>query len=124
MTTRRDFLKKATVIPVMGMLPGSTASHENPRRDAKAEADLERLRQLCLARLPHRYEQTRFPQATGRLNHELAILDLLGRADDFLAMAELAKFAREGSIPLRLTGSGCSSIIPYLFGFSDVDPIR
>ena len=124
MTTRRNFLKKTTVIPVMGMLPASVVSHGSPRREAKAETNLERLRRLCLARVSDRYEQTRLPQATARLDHELAILDRLGRVDEFLAVGELTDFAQEEGIPLRLTGSGCSSIIPYLVGLSDVDPIR
>ena len=124
MTTRRDFLKKATVIPVAGMLPGSVVSPGSPRKDARAETDMERLRRLCLDRMPDRYERAYFVQATQRLDHELAILDRIGRVDEFLAVAELVEFARDESIPLRLTGSGCSSIIPYLLGFSDVDPVR
>ena len=124
MTTRRDFLRKTTVIPVMGMLPSSVVSHGSQKEDAKVETDLERLRRLCLARISDRYKHTRFPHATGRLNRELAILDRLGRVDEFLAVVELVEFAQEESIPLRLKGSGCSSIIPYLVGLSDVDPIR
>jgi len=124
MSTRRDFLKKTAVIPVVGMLPSSVVSHGSQKGDAKAETDLERLRRLCLAKVPHRYEQTRLSQATGRLNHELAILEPLGRVDEFLAVTDLTVFAREEAIPLRLKGSGCSSIIPYLVGLSDVDPIR
>lgn len=124
MTTRRDFLKKTTVIPVVGMLPASNASRGDRSGKAKAETDLERLRRLCLARVCDRYEQTRLLQATARLDHELAILDRLGCVDEFLAVGELTKFAQEEGIPLRLTGSGCSSIIPYLVGLSDVDPIR
>lgn len=124
MTTRRDFLKKATVIPVAGMLPGSVVCPGSPRKDARAETDMERLRRLCLDGLSDRYERACFPRATQRLEHELAILDRIGRADEFLAVAELVEFAREEGIPLRLKASGCSSIIPYLLGFSDVDPIQ
>jgi DNA polymerase III alpha subunit len=123
MTSRRDFLKQTTVIPAIGMLPGSSVPHGSPKRDARAETDIERLRRLCLARVSGRYEQTRLAQATARLDHELGISDRLGRVDEFLAVGELAEFAQEERIPLRLKGSGCSSIIPYLFGFSDVDPV-
>lgn len=124
MTTRRDFLKKATVIPVAGMLPGSVVSPGSPRRNARAETDMQRLRRLCLDRLSDRYDKALFLLAAERLDHELAILDRIGRADEFLAVAELVEFAREEGIPLRLTASGCSSIIPYLLEFSDVDPIQ
>ena len=124
MTTRRDFLKKTIVTPVAGMLPGSVVSSESPRRNSRIETDRERLRRLCLDRLPDRYEQACFRQATRWLDHELAILDRLGRVDEFLAVAEIVEFAGQEDIPLRLTGSGCSSIIPYLLGFSDVDPLR
>jgi len=124
MTTRRDFLKRTTVIPVVGMLPASIASHGRLGRDAKPETNLERLRRLCLDRLQDRYEQACSPAAIRRLDHELAILDRLGRVDEFLAVGELTDFAHEEGIQLRLTGSACSSIIPYLVGLSDVDPIR
>ena len=124
MTTRRDFLKKTTVILVMGMLPGSVSFSGSPRRNARTETDVERLRRLCLDRLPDRYDQACFLQATERLNYELATLGRLGRVDQFLAMAELVEFAGEESIPLRLKGSGCGSIVPYLLGSSDADPIR
>ena len=123
MITRRNFLMKTTVTPVMGMLPESVVSLGIPAREAKAETNLERLRRLCLAGDSKRYEQAGFSQAIARLDHELAILDHLGRIDEFLAVVELADFAREEGMPLRLTGSGCSSIIPYLVGLSDVDPI-
>ena len=124
MTTRREFLKKITVIPVAGMLPASVVCSGDQGRTNGAKANLDRLRRLCLNRLLDQYEQACFARAARRLDHELAILDRIGRADDFLAVVELVAFAREESIPLRLTGSGCSSIIPYLLGFSDVDPIR
>lgn len=124
MTTRRDFLKKTTVIPVVAMLPDSAVTSGSRRRNPRAETDRERLQRLCLGKLPDRYEQARFPQATQRLYQEVAILDRLGRVDQFLAVAELVEFAREERIPLRLTGSGCSSIVPYLLGFSEVDPVR
>ena len=124
MTTRRDFLKQTTVIPVVGMLPASVVRSGKPRRTAGTETNLERLRRHCLDRLPGRYELSCFPSAIRRLDHELATLDRLGRVDEFLAVGELGEFAHEEGIQLRLTGSGCSSIIPYLVGLSDVDPIR
>jgi DNA polymerase III alpha subunit len=123
MTSRREFLKKTAVIPVAGMLPGSVVFLGSPKGNVRPETNLERLRRRCLDRLLHRYEQAWFPSAIRRLDHELAILDRLGRVDEFLAVGELAEFAQEEGIPLRLKGSGCSSIIPYLLGFSDVDPV-
>lgn len=77
--------------------------------EATAETNLEHLRRLCLARVSDRYEQTRLAQATARLDHELAIVDHLGRVDEFLAVVELAEFAREEGIPLRLTGMPTTS---------------
>jgi DNA polymerase III alpha subunit len=124
MTTRREFLKKTAVIPVAGMLPGSLASVGSPKGNVSPETNLERLRRHCLDRLPDRYEQASFPLAIRRLDYELAISDRLGRVDEFLAVGELTEFAQEEGIPLRLKGSACSSIIPYLLGFSDVDPVR
>ena len=124
MPNRREFLKETAVIPVAGMLPVMGRSVGCPNGNVQTETDLERLRRLCLAGLSGRYEQGCFPSARRRLDHELAILDRLGRVGEFLAVGEIAQFAREERIPLRLKGSGCSSMIPYLLGFSDVDPVE
>ena len=59
-----------------------------------------------------------------RVNHELGILRGLGGAEDFRVVGELAEFAREEGVALRLRAAGCSSILPYLLGLSDVDPLR
>jgi|LSQX01.2.fsa_nt_gb DNA polymerase III alpha subunit len=124
MSSRREFLRKTALIPVAGMLPGSVVSVGSPKGNVRPETNLERLRRLCLDRLRDRYEQACFPSAIRRLDHELATLDRLGRVDELLVVGELGEFAHEEGIQLRLTGSGCSSIIPYLVGLSDVDPIR
>lgn len=124
MTTRREFVKRASAIPVVGLWLESVASSESPRRIASGNSGIQGLRQLCLDRLSDRYGQACFHQANRRLDHELAILDRLGQIDEFLAVAELAGFCDEKGVPMKLTGSGCSSIITYLLGFSDVDPLR
>ena len=80
MTNRRDFLKKMAAVSVAGMLPGSTVSPGHLGKEAMTESDSDRLRRLCLEKLPDRFEQACFPQAIRRLNHELAILDSVGRA--------------------------------------------
>jgi len=124
MTTRREFLKKTAVIPVAGMLTGFAAPVGSPKGNVRPEANLERLRRRCLDQHLDRYGRSCSASAIERLDHELAILDRLGQIDEFLAVAELTGFCQEEGIPLKLKGSGCGSIIPYLLGFSDVDPVR
>jgi error-prone DNA polymerase len=55
---------------------------------------------------------------------ELQIVSRLGRDQEFLAAAEIARFARDQRIPCRLVGAGCSFLICYLLGVAEVDPIR
>jgi DNA polymerase III alpha subunit len=64
------------------------------------------------------------PQAAVQLDHELAILDRIGGTEDFLIAADIQRFAEAERIPFHLVGAGGNSIIPYLLGVSDIDPLR
>jgi DNA polymerase III alpha subunit len=124
MASRRDFLSKTTLASLAAALPMSASFSQTPERNAMLASSTEHLRRLCQAKLSERYEPACVAHASERLNHELQVLDRLGRVDEFLAVGELAQFAREEGIPFRLMGSGCSSIVAFLSGYSDVDPLR
>ncbi len=62
--------------------------------------------------------------ARQRLHTELAMIERLGFTSYFLLVAEIVEFARARGIPSVGRGSGASSIVAYVFGITNVDPIR
>ncbi|MDQ4501170.1 PHP domain-containing protein [Sinomonas sp. ASV322] len=85
------------------------------------------LAERCRAAVPDRY-----PGAVGdtddrvaaRLEHELGVIDGLGVAPYFLAVAELAETIRGMGVRSAVQGSGASSVVNYVLGISHVDPLR
>ncbi|MGH7742009.1 MAG: OB-fold nucleic acid binding domain-containing protein, partial [Candidatus Eiseniibacteriota bacterium] len=63
-------------------------------------------------------------RARARLDEELAVIANMGFTDYFLLVAEIVGFARASGIPTVGRGSGASSIVSYLLGITNVDPIR
>ena len=64
------------------------------------------------------------PEAAERLTYELNVISRLGFCEYFLVVADIVSFAREQGIPSVGRGSGASSIISYVLGITNVDPIR
>jgi DNA polymerase III alpha subunit len=86
------------------------------------DKNVSRLRKLCKAGIPNCYPLAHSFEADERLDEELAVVDRLGRAEEFLAAAGIHKFATKRDIPYRLIGAGCSSILTYLLGMTEVNP--
>jgi DNA polymerase III alpha subunit len=59
-----------------------------------------------------------------RLKQELLLIRQLGRVDEFRAVRTVSSLARNEHMPCRLAGAGCSSIVTFLMGASDVLPTR
>ena len=60
-----------------------------------------------------------------RLNYELSIIDKMGFNDYFLVVYDYVKFAKKNGIlvgPGR--GSGAGSLVSYVLGIVDIDPIK
>ncbi|MBX0359025.1 DNA polymerase III subunit alpha [Halobacillus sp. Nhm2S1] len=84
----------------------------------------EYLRELCEASLPQKYDAEDRHQAEERLNHELSIIASMGFSDYFLIVWDFISYARENGIhagPGR--GSAAGSIVSYLLGITQVDPL-
>jgi len=83
------------------------------------------LRRRTAAGLARRYEGAEaVRRARVRLVAELEIIEQLGFTDYFLLVAGIVDFARERGIPAMGRGSGASSIVAYVLGITDVDPLR
>ncbi len=58
-----------------------------------------------------------------RLNHELDVIESLGFAPYFLIMWDIVRWAREQGIRCAGRGSAADSIVTYVLGITEVDPI-
>ena len=72
--------------------------------------------------------QRRFGELTkaisDRLTHELSIIKDLGYEDYFLIVADIVRFAKEAKIPVGPgRGSSASSLVAYVLGITEVDPL-
>lgn len=80
---------------------------------------------LCFKNgLKWRYKNNPSGEARSRLKKELKIIIQRGFCRYFLAAAEIARFARKNNIPICGKGSSAGSIVSYILGISDIDPVR
>ena len=88
------------------------------------EADADAILLLrCEAGL-HRRGMTETPAVRERLTEELSVIRLLGYPTYFLTVAEIVDLIRGRGIRCAARGSGAGSLVNYLLGISDVDPMR
>ncbi|MCD0484825.1 DNA polymerase III subunit alpha [Streptacidiphilus sp. ASG 303] len=81
------------------------------------------LRERCEAGLSRRGLHRR-ADARRRLETELAVVDRLGLPSYFLTVAEVADLTRRAGIRVAARGSGAGSLVTYLLGISQVDPLE
>src|SRR4029077_17613859 len=81
------------------------------------------LRQRCEAGLGRR-TMTLTPQVQQRLDDELDVLSQLGYPTYFLTIAAVVALVKDMGVRCAARGSGAGSLVNYLLGVSDVDPLR
>jgi DNA polymerase-3 subunit alpha len=82
------------------------------------------LRDLCEDGLKKRYA-TVTEQIRRRLEYELSIIIRMGLASYFLIVWDFVHFARQNGIPVGPgRGSSAGSLVAYVLGITDVDPLR
>lgn len=60
-----------------------------------------------------------------RMNYEIGVIDKMGFSSYFLVVWDFLHFARSKSIPVGPgRGSGAGSLVAYLLGITDIDPLR
>ncbi|OGG71335.1 DNA polymerase III subunit alpha [Candidatus Kaiserbacteria bacterium RIFCSPLOWO2_01_FULL_51_21] len=83
----------------------------------------EELRRQALAGLPSRgFEKTE--EIMKRIDYELGIIAGKGFSAYFLVVADLLRFARSRRILTTTRGSAAGSLVSYLTGVTNVDPLR
>jgi len=82
------------------------------------------IRELCLEGMKSRYsEVTKEIQA--RLEHELNVIKKMGYTSYFLIVWDFIHYAKQNGIPVGPgRGSAAGSIVSYLLGITDLDPIK
>jgi DNA polymerase-3 subunit alpha len=96
-----------------------------PSSDSQTARDAQYLRQLCEEGLEKRYG-TREVSADirQRLDYELKIITSKNFCSYFLIVWDFCDFATRHGIPVGARGSGVGTMVGYLLGLSNVDPIR
>src|SRR3984957_1196098 len=83
------------------------------------------LRQLCQEGLTWRYGTTEVaPEIHQRLEHELKIIASKNFCSYFLIVWDFCNYARGQGIPVGARGSGVGTMVGYLLGLCNVDPVR
>jgi DNA polymerase-3 subunit alpha len=83
------------------------------------------LRELCEKGLEWRYGTREVsPEIRHRLEHELKIIVMKSFCSYFLIVWDFCNYAREHGIPVGARGSGVGTMVGYLLGLCNVDPIR
>ncbi|WP_339810075.1 DNA polymerase III subunit alpha, partial [Zunongwangia profunda] len=86
-------------------------------------SDEKLLRRLCKQRLPKRYPD-KSQQVEDRLERELNAIIKLGFVSYFLINLDIVEYARKKEYPFIGRGSGANSIVAYILGITNVDPIE
>ncbi len=81
------------------------------------------LRERCEAGFGRR-ALVRDDRALGRLEDELGVIQGLGYPSYFLTVADVVDLIKDMGVRVAARGSGAGSLVTYLLGISDVDPIR
>ena len=87
------------------------------------ETPASRLRALCRAGLRRRYPGLP-KEAEERLERELRVIEELGFVEYFLIVKDIVDFCHREGIPCVGRGSAADSLVSYVLGITQVDPIR
>ena len=115
-----------------------TLENKKVTDEARQEEAANYLRQLCFEGIDIRYNEEKlnnikekYPDKDpmqvvhDRLNHELEIIISKGMCDYLLIVYDFIAWAKEEGIPVGPgRGSGAGSIILYLIGITDIEPLR
>ncbi|QIA26401.1 DNA polymerase III subunit alpha [Thermaerobacter sp. PB12/4term] len=82
------------------------------------------LRYLCESKLPERYPNAG-SEVRDRLNHELEVITRMGYPAYFLIVWDFVDYARRNGIAVGPgRGSAAGSLVAYVLGITDIDPLR
>jgi len=90
----------------------------------EGENESSQLRKLCKAKIPNRYSSP-FNEVEERLHYELSVIEKMGFSAYFLIVSDFIQFAKDNGIAVGPgRGSAAGSIVAYLLGITNIDPIK
>jgi error-prone DNA polymerase len=89
---------------------------------SRGETPYSSLAKLAWRGLEERYRPVT-PEALRRLQYELGVIEELGFSEYFLTVQEIVAFAKGKGIRCSGRGSAGDSIVTYLLGITDADPV-
>ncbi|MCR4288839.1 MAG: DNA polymerase III subunit alpha [Candidatus Scalindua sp.] len=99
----------------------------HPREDSlcykPGMTNKQHLRKLCEHGAIELYENID-KVVTDRLDHELSVIEETNFVDYFLIVWDFIDYAIKEQIPAIARGSGAGSLVAYLLGISNIDPIK
>lgn len=102
---------------------GKTQNRNLQVVENSVQEDVARLKKLCKDRLPARYPEAD-AEVYERVEKELKAIIKLGFVSYFLINYDIVQYARSKNFPFIGRGSGANSIIAYIIGITNVDPIE
>ena len=100
-------------------------THARDGRATEMRDDEAYLRQLCEEGLVWRYGTTEVSKdVRDRLQYELQVICLKNFCSYFLIVWDFCNYARDNGIPVGARGSGVGTMVGYLLGLCNVDPIK
>lgn len=88
----------------------------------KDESPFSRLWKLCFAGATRLYKPLD-ERVISRLKYELEVIEKLGFSPYFLIVWDIARFAARRGIPTMARGSAANSMVAYVLGITQVDPL-
>ena len=122
--TRRSFLKGLSAAGLLPILDAAGLLGEEERQVAQALDAPTPADRSSQAGQAHPWPKTDDGFVMTRLKQELSIIRQIGGLEEFEAVRTVFSHAQSEGIPCCLTGAGCSSIVLFLLGVSDVLPTR
>ncbi len=103
---------------------GKKAGNKNLQVFGKSrEEDDRKLLALCYRHLPRRYPRPS-EEVLARVKKELEAIVRLGFVPFFLINWDIVRYAKSKNYPFIGRGSGANSIVAYIIGITNVDPIE
>ena len=87
------------------------------------ETPFSRLWKLCFAGATRHYKPLT-GDVLSRLKHELEIIESLRFCEYFLVVYDIVRFAHSRHIPIMARGSAANSLVAYVLGITQVDPLQ
>ncbi len=81
------------------------------------------LKKLCIEGMKKRFGSNTYQIYVERLKKELEVISKMGFSNYFLVVWDYVNYARKNDILCHARGSAAGSLVAYLLGITDIDPI-